>query len=128
VILFLILQLNLAFTPGVVNSSLSQQQICTTKWGLDHRHVTEEMKRIVANNYNIKRSAVKAKGKGPCCEFDHLIPRELGGADDIKNLWPQPWTDAQKKDKLENQLHKSVCSGRMTLKEARWKMVNWNSK
>jgi hypothetical protein len=43
------------------------------------------------------------------CEIDHLISRELGGADEVANLWPQsyggqPW-NAVLKDKLENRLH-----------------------
>lgn len=49
------------------------------------------------------------------CEIDHLISRELGGADVMENLWPQayvtsPWK-AVLKDKLENQLHKEMCAG-----------------
>lgn len=37
------------------------------------------------------------------CEIDHLISRELGGADDVKDLWPEaygttPW-NAYLKDK-----------------------------
>jgi hypothetical protein len=52
---------------------------------------------------------------------DHLIRRELGGADTIENLWPQPYTQhpgAHEKDWLENRLHTDVCSGMMTLDEA----------
>jgi hypothetical protein len=61
--------------------------------------------------------------KGRHCEIDHLISRELGGTDDVKNLWPQsygsqPW-NAVKKDKLETRLHKEVCAGHISLKEAR---------
>jgi hypothetical protein len=56
-----------------------------------------------------------------CCEVDHLIPLELGGSNDIKNLWPQPDElrpgDAEK-DQLENELHHLVCSGKMSLGEA----------
>ena len=60
-------------------------------------------------------------------EIDHLISRELGGADDIKNLWPECYEPvnknrgkqsdgAHKKDRLENELHKRVCTPRsMTL-------------
>jgi hypothetical protein len=54
-------------------------------------------------------------------EVDHLIPRELGGADDERNLWPQPWTgtyNAHQKDRLENALHRAVCAGTVTLAHA----------
>jgi hypothetical protein len=55
-------------------------------------------------------------------EVDHLISLELGGSNDISNLWPQsyvtsPW-NAHVKDKLENKLHALVCSGQLDLKTA----------
>jgi len=62
------------------------------------------------------------------CEIDHLVSRELGGADEVINLWPQaygtsPW-NAVLKDKLENRLHKEMCAGNITLKAARVMLVN----
>lgn len=62
------------------------------------------------------------------CEIDHLVSRELGGADVKEILWPQaygtsPW-NASLKDKLENWLHKEMCAGSITLKEARDMLVN----
>jgi hypothetical protein len=104
-------------TPGVVRP-LSTAQVCGIKWGRDRRHVTSAMKVIVATSYRLKRSDVEPEGKGPCCEFDHLVPRELGGADDVKNLWPQPWAEAKTKDVLENWLHVQVCAGKMALADA----------
>jgi len=64
-----------------------------------------------------------------------LISRELGGADELKNLWPEMWgtpanpltsrgpfppdvVGAKSKDAVENALHKEVCAGTLTLKEA----------
>ena len=57
-----------------------------------------------------------------------MISREFGGADVVKNLWPQaygssPW-NAHLKDKLENRLHKEVCAGHITLKQAQTMLVN----
>ena len=47
-----------------------------------------------------------------------MVPLELGGSNDLKNLWPQPDDprpgDAEK-DQLENELHHLVCSGKMPL-------------
>ena len=56
-------------------------------------------------------------------EVDHLVSRELGGADDVRNLWPesyvtQPW-NAHLKDRLENHLHELLCAKQITLEEAR---------
>ena len=57
-----------------------------------------------------------------CYEEDHLISPEIGGNPrDPDNLWPQPWFgtwNAMVKDKLENKLHRMVCSGDITLAEA----------
>jgi len=103
---------NLKVTPGVVNPKVTQAISCTTKWGKDRRHVTETMKRNVAKAYHVPW-AQRAR-----FEFDHLISRELGGADDERNLWPQPKFGARtagQKDVLENKLHRMVCSGELTL-------------
>ena len=55
-------------------------------------------------------------------EEDHLISLELGGnPTDPKNLWPEPWDGpygAHVKDKIENKLHKLVCSGALSLSTA----------
>jgi hypothetical protein len=50
-------------------------------------------------------------------ELDYLITPELGGSQDARNLWPQPFTgtvwSAYVKDELELHLHEQVCAGRM---------------
>lgn len=116
-----------AKTPGVTRP-LSRHAICTTKWGKDARAVTEAMKRQVAEAYGLPRTAVVGYGRGPCCEFDHLISRELGGADDVRNLWPQPWAEAKQKDRLENKLHALVCSGALPLAQAQHEIAtNWQT-
>ena len=117
-------------TPGAVAIS-SKSTICATKWGKDERHVTAKMKESVYAEYGTapgqgvcqKKSHTSKNGKPiqEGCEVDHLISRELGGADVVNNLWPQPYTQhpgAHEKDWLENQLHKEVCAGRITLEEA----------
>jgi len=53
--------------------------------------------------------------------MDHLIPLELGGSNKQKNLFPEaarPFPGFHQKDVLENQLHASVCEGRMKLRTA----------
>ena len=61
--------------------------------------------------------------------IDHLVPVSLGGTNALKNLWPQPlageWGYAQK-NRLERQLQKLVCSGRLELKSAQEEIMrNW---
>ncbi len=54
-------------------------------------------------------------------EFDHLISLELGGSNDIANIWPQPYAgawSARHKDRLENKLHRLVCGGELSLRDA----------
>ncbi len=102
---------NPKLTPGVT-VTISQHAVCTTKWGRDVRHVTEAMKREVCTRYGANACP------GPRWELDHLIPRELGGADAVDNLWPQPIREARLKDRLENFLHRTVCAGGLTVPEA----------
>lgn len=119
-----------AVTTGAVRIT-SKATVCAIKWGKDERHVTQKMRDDAYAAYGT------APGKGVCaiqthtgtngkpvsegCEIDHLISRELGGADKPENLWPQPYTQhpgAHEKDWLENQLHKEVCAGTITLANA----------
>lgn len=98
-------------TPGIARS-LTRDQVCAIKWGKDRRHVTERMKKDVFQAYGIPWERHSEY------EVDHLISRELAGADDVANLWPQAWTgthNARMKDRLENALHRKVCGGEITL-------------
>jgi hypothetical protein len=70
-------------TPGDVFPDATKDDVCTPGWSREHRHVTEAMRDQAYAEYGRKR------GPG-CCEVDHLIPLELGGSNDMKNLWPQP--------------------------------------
>jgi hypothetical protein len=55
-------------------------------------------------------------------EIDYLIAPGLGGAEDIRNLWPEPYTarrwNAHVKDALEERLHEMVCGGELDLSTA----------
>jgi len=53
---------------------------------------------------------------GQLYEVDHLVSLEIGGANDLANLWPQPYSHpgAHEKDVLENKLHKMICDGDIT--------------
>jgi len=63
-------------------------------------------------------------------EVDYLITPGLGGADDIRNLWPEPRYDTEwnsfVKDQLEDYLHHAVCGGRVSLPVAQREIAtNW---
>lgn len=103
-----------ALTPGVA-TKLSKADVCSRTWGKDARHVTLSMKKQVFASYRIPWSAHAHY------EVDHLISRELGGADEIANLWPEKWIgtwNAHQKDRAENATHRAVCRGDISLKDA----------
>ena len=68
---------------------------------------------------------------GSTLEIDHIVSLEIGGSNDIANLYPEN-ADAHPgyhvKDKLENKLHALVCGGSMTLRAAQAGIAgNWQS-
>jgi hypothetical protein len=80
------------------------------------RHVTAATKRKVFEEYH-----VDPKVGGPY-EIDHLVSLEIGGENDIGNLWPQSYVstplNAHLKDALENRLHALACAGKLPLAQA----------
>lgn len=63
-------------------------------------------------------------------EVDYLITPALGGSDDIRNLWPQPYSgsewNAYVKDALEDRLRRMVCAGQLDLATAQHEIAgNW---
>ena len=51
-------------------------------------------------------------------ELDHLVPLELGGSNDLSNLWVEAGHIPNPKDSVENRLHREVCSGKISLHTA----------
>ena len=102
-------------TPGVVDPQATVEKICTPHYTETVRHVTMKMKKQVFKLYGIDQYS-------DSFEVDHLISLELGGSNDIKNLWPESYTttpyNARDKDALENRLHKLVCQGKIPLIQA----------
>lgn len=101
------------YTPGAV---IKGENPCSASFRTSKvRNVPESLKKRVYAEYGA------VEKKGICCEVDHLISLELGGSNDIKNLWPQPYSPApgaHQKDVLENYLHRQVCEGKLGLGEA----------
>jgi len=108
---------DLAFTPGATGT-LPQETLCSKTFHTGTvRNVTEATKQAACRAYGIAR----ADCTGQKYEIDHLISLELGGSNDIKNLWPQPYfpkPGAKEKDVVENWLHRQVCSGKVSLADA----------
>lgn len=112
-----------ACTPGAIFPDATKDQICTPGYSSGVRDVPESLKEDVYAEYGIS-------GHQPGqYEVDHQISLELGGSNDIANLWPEPAEPRpgfHEKDKVENYLHDQVCSGAMSLQEAQ-KLIahNW---
>lgn len=84
---------------------------------------SRRMRNVLAEQYVEVFTAYRVTFPQPAgaYELDHLIPLELGGDNDNRNLWPQPaepFPGFNQKDELENVLHERVCSGAMSLFEA----------
>jgi hypothetical protein len=118
---------SLELTPGAVRT-ISKKEVCEGGSTKQFRHTTESMKKHVYALYGVDKSetlgseeGMGPKPKPPLYEIDHLISLELGGADEEKNLWPQPYyahPGAHEKDAVENYLHREVCAGKIELQEA----------
>ena len=112
-----------ACTPGVINLSASTEDICTPGYTSQVRSVSESTKNAVYTEYGVKTHVTGEY------EVDHFIPLELGGSNDIANLWPEPSNltfGYHQKDKVENYLHDRVCSGKMSLPDAQRSIAyNW---
>ena len=105
----------LTLTPGMVDPDATNEKLCISGYTGTVRNVSEATKKKVFREYNISPKEDKF-------EVDHLISLEIGGSNDIRNLWPQsydttPW-NAHVKDKLENKLHKMICDGIITKEDA----------
>lgn len=125
---------NPEITPGLTRPDATEESVCNGGSTKQFRNTTETMKQQVYAAYAVKphtgvcedttRTTKDGKQVTESCEIDHVVSLELGGADDKRNLFPQPYNPAvglgaHDKDKVENFLHRAVCSGHsMSLKDA----------
>lgn len=113
-------------TPGHV-LTYDIRKICSSGYTKTVRKVTESDKKRVFELYNIP------KEQWHNYVIDHLISLQLGGSNDVDNLWPEPKReylktisttetneidDDRDKDRLEGHLNTLVCSGKLDLDEA----------
>ncbi len=101
-------------TPGTL-ADVTAKECCRPGYSAEARNVTQATKNAVYARYGIR------KHKPGDFEIDHLISIELGGGEEIENLWPQSYSgtwNAHLKDRLEDKLHQLVCNGSITLAEA----------
>jgi hypothetical protein len=106
---------DLRLTPGAT-VAVTASQVCGVGSAKTTPVIPISLERKVFELYGVSPARPDAY------EVDYLITPELGGATDIRNLWPEPYQDtvwnAHVKDQLEERLHRMVCRGDMDLATA----------
>jgi anti-sigma factor RsiW len=106
---------DLRLTPGAT-VPVSESDLCRAAAKTAVPVVPISLARKVFEEYGVTQPRPDAY------EVDYLITPELGGATDIRNLWPEPYQDtvwnAHVKDQLEDRLHRMVCHGDLDLATA----------
>jgi hypothetical protein len=104
-------------TPGETRA-VTIDDVCRVQKPRDEGrslYVPVSLQQKVFSEYGIRDARPNAY------EVDYLITPELGGADSIRNLWPEPYSivwNARVKDDLEDRLHDLVCEGKLDLATA----------
>ena len=105
-----------ACTPGTRYALVTRHDVCRPGYSSRVRNVREGTRAAVYAAYGIRSSFDGRDG-----ELDHLVSLELGGTNARANLFPEaatPFPGAGEKDRLENELHRRVCSGALRLRTA----------
>ncbi len=105
-------------TPGSADPAVTQatigSTICVRGWTATVRPPSAE---TTALKHDVAYPAYSVP-PGTVSELDHLVPLELGGSNDITNLWPETGPVPNAKDPVENDLRADVCAGQLTLTAA----------
>lgn len=113
-------------TPGMA-ATVTREEVLRKGYTLDARHVSDATKWEVLVRYRLASGGfdrAKLSALLKTYEIDHFVSLELGGANDIRNLWPQPYVlsvkgenlGARQKDVVETGLHRLLRGG-LTLQQ-----------
>jgi hypothetical protein len=102
-------------TPGA-SRAVQISEVCSMAHEEVIADVSPSLKTQVLREYGIANALPREY------EIDYLIAPGLGGTEDIRNLWPEPYNtrpwNAHVKDSLEERLHHLVCAGELDLATA----------
>jgi hypothetical protein len=104
---------NARLTPGA--TVLADRQTICQSANVKNKAVSIALQKKVFEEYGIRGAEPRFY------EVDYLVTPALGGADDIRNLWPHSYSavwNAKVKDDLEDRLREMVCSGELDLGQA----------
>jgi hypothetical protein len=113
-------------TPGSVDPAVTQADIGSTICRSGYTETVRPPESETTHaKYDVAYPAYHIGGS-PASELDHLVSLELGGSNDITNLWPELGSLPNRKDSVENALHRAVCDGRVPLRAAQRAIAsNW---
>ena len=127
-------------TPGAVNTGVSQGNIGTTICRSGYTASVRPPESMTEAAKYQSMAAYDSLGSVSAYEYDHLVPLELGGSSDVRNLWPElnsgspsqfDSTDdfgENAKDGVEDRLNSAVCSGEVALAAAQEAIAaNWTT-
>jgi hypothetical protein len=104
-------------SPGAYYSKLTKRVICGAGFRTSAiRNVLQSEKYAVEIEYGLAPVHY-----GHSLEIDHIVSLELGGSNDIANLFPEKLNAGpgyKVKDRLENEVHDWVCAGKIGLRPA----------
>jgi hypothetical protein len=101
-------------TPGSTRA-VTSSDVCSARDEQSVKNVPTAIQQAVFEEYGIAHPRPKDY------ELDYLITPELGGSNDVRNLWPETHTsvwNSYVKDQLEYRLHQLVCDGKLDLPTA----------
>ncbi len=115
---------NRGLTPGMTRP-VDVEQVCSAEDDDLDPEVSPSTQQTVFQEYGISRD-----NSARDFQVDYLISPQLGGTDDVRNLWPQSYKvtvwNARAKDQLERHLYQLVCEKKISLADAQHDIAtNW---
>jgi hypothetical protein len=112
-----------ACSTGDIFPNATKDVICVSGYSASVRDVPQSEKDDVYAEYGVVNRQPYEY------EIDHIVSLELGGSNDISNLYPEKYNmtlGARVKDKVENCFHRMVCDDELDLSKAQFIIAtNW---
>jgi hypothetical protein len=114
--LAVLLAAGLLAVPALGDQDVERARICQPGFARAGRRAEAEWTRLKAEA--MARAGLPWSERGGF-ELDHIVPRCLGGSNDLSNLQLQPWPEAKEKDQREAATCRAYCNGEISLEAAR---------